>query len=117
LSAIGIKQAEQLRDYLQPASFTTSIDKVISSDLSRAFETAHIAAGHLGHPIETNQALRERCYGIYEGQDWSSLNAALADGNGINFRDPLQAIEKGEALHDFAGRISRAFEDLAQRYP
>lgn len=116
LSAVGIKQAEQLRDYLRSSSFTTPVDVVVSSDLSRAFETAHIAAAHFGHPIEANRELRERCYGIYEGQDWSSLNAGLADGSRVNFRDPRQAIEKGEALHIFDNRIAGAFQELARRY-
>lgn len=117
LSPVGIKQAEQLRDYLGSDSFTAPIDVVVSSNLSRAFETARIAATQFGHPVVASQALRERCYGIYEGQDWSSLNAGQADGSTINFRDPQQALEKGEALQEFANRISQAFEDLAQRYP
>ncbi|NYT62033.1 histidine phosphatase family protein [Alcaligenaceae bacterium] len=116
LSAVGARQAEQLRDYLQSSSFTAPVNVVVSSDLSRAFETARIAAGHFGHAIEANDALRERCYGIYEGQDWHSLNAEQA-GSQVNFRDPQQAIERGETLHDFAHRITQAFEDIARRYP
>ena len=116
LSPIGTKQAEQLGDYLRSPSFQIPVDVVVSSDLSRAFETARIAASHFGRPIEANQGLRERSYGIYQGQDWSTLNNMLADSQGVNFRDPQQHIEGGEALHSFHSRIVAAFEDLAQRY-
>ncbi len=113
LSPIGIKQAEQLGDYLRSPSFQTPIDIVASSDLSRAYETARIAASHFGLPIEGSRDLRERSYGIYEGQEWASLNDAQA---GVNFHDPRQDVEQGESLRDFSARIVKAFEALAQRY-
>lgn len=116
LSPVGIKQAEQLGDYLRSPSFDIRVDAVVGSDLSRAFETARIAASHFGHDIEPNPGLRERCYGIYQGQDWASLNIMLADSQGVNFRDPKQDIEEGEALHSFEHRVISTFEDLAKRH-
>lgn len=114
LSPVGLKQAERLGEYLRSTSFDVPIDVVVSSDLSRAFETARIAAGHFGHTIHADPELRERSYGIYEGQDWATLHGMLASG--VNFRDPQQAIEQGESLHSFEQRVSNAFQSLAQRY-
>lgn len=116
LSQVGIKQAEQLAEYLQSSAFAVSIDAVFSSDLNRAFETANIAAGHFGHPVHASQELRERCYGIYEGRDWATLNELRANNVGVDFRDPQQAVENGESLHSFGSRITTAFEALARQY-
>ncbi len=43
------------------------ITKIISSDLQRALVTATYIAEHLPAPLETDQRLRERCYGPIEG--------------------------------------------------
>jgi len=42
-------------------------DRLISSDLGRAMETAGIIAGHTGHTLAVDSALRERNYGALEG--------------------------------------------------
>ncbi|PLC51416.1 phosphoglycerate mutase [Pollutimonas subterranea] len=116
LSPVGIRQAEQLADYFQSPDFDVPIDAIVSSDLNRAFETARISAGHLGLPLHASPDLRERCYGIYEGRDWAMLDELRANGGGVDFRNPQQAVEKGESLHDFSARIGEAFEALAQQY-
>lgn len=115
LNSIGIKQAQRLAEHLRSASFDAPIDLVLSSDLARAAETARIAAVHLGFPVQVCAQLRERGFGIYEGQDWVALDG-LKGAHGLDFRDPDQLIEQGETLNAFQGRISAAFEDLAQRY-
>jgi probable phosphoglycerate mutase len=114
LSAVGVQQARQLGSYLRSPSFSAKIDLVVASDLVRAYETARDAAGHFNLPIERNAGLRERCYGVYEGQDWALLNGKHEGGLPVNFRDPDQAIEQGETLRVFSSRIAQAFEGLAQ---
>ncbi|MEO9180650.1 MAG: histidine phosphatase family protein, partial [Acidimicrobiales bacterium] len=44
-----------------------AFDEIISSDLQRAVETAHIIAEALGLSVSTSCALRERSFGAYEG--------------------------------------------------
>ena len=112
LNATGMEQAERLGQYLQSSSFNARIDTVVSSDLGRAYQTAVTAAGHLQLPIERNPQLRERCYGVYEGQDWANLKALGT----LDFRLPNQEVEQGETLPVFADRIIGAFNTLAQRY-
>lgn len=114
LSAVGVQQARQLGSYLRSPSFGAKIDLVVASDLTRAYDTARDAAGHFGLPIERHAGLRERCYGVYEGQDWALLNGKHEGGLPVNFRDPDQAIEQGETLRVFSSRIAQAFEGLAQ---
>jgi probable phosphoglycerate mutase len=43
------------------------LDAVISSDLQRALHTAEAVAGAHGLPVRTDPALRERCFGGFEG--------------------------------------------------
>lgn len=116
LSDIGIRQAEHLRTYLMSPSFGDRIDTIVSSDLCRAYDTAQIATAHYGLAIERHDGLRERCYGIYEGCDWASLNGPSGESVEVNFRDPEQAVDQGETLPQFYDRVIGAFETLAQRH-
>lgn len=117
LNTVGLEQASRVASHLQSADFDVDIDVVISSDLGRAYETARIAAAHLPLPIMRDKQLRERCYGIYEGRDWAMLEGEQVGSHYVNFRDPAQEVEDGETLPEFATRIARAFERLAQEHP
>lgn len=114
LSETGLLQARQLNAHLQTLE-TPRFQAVLSSDLSRAAETARLATGHLGLPVITREQLRERNYGVYQGMDWAALTEGLAT-QGINLRDPAQAVQDGESFQEFAQRIATAFEDLAREY-
>lgn len=110
LNTKGVRQAEQLALALHPPGFDVDVDVIISSDLSRAADTARIAAGHLGKPVETYASLRERNYGIYEGEDWARLEEI---GIQAALRTPDVPIEGGESLQAFNTRICEAFEHIA----
>ena len=71
LTARGRAQARAIGRRLTPMS----IDRLISSDLGRAMETARIIAGHTGHALEVDSALRERNYGALEGLTVSEIKA------------------------------------------
>lgn len=114
LSETGLKQAQQLNGHLR-ALESPHFHAVLSSDLSRAADTAHIATRHLGLPVITLEQLRERNYGIYQGMDWATLTEGLAT-QGINLRDPSQFVQDGESFEEFAQRITTAFEKLARQY-
>lgn len=115
LSETGQAQAEQLRAHLA-GGFPHPPQVIYSSDLRRAYDTAVAAASHYGLPIHRDPALRERNYGIYEGQDWALLNGADATRPAVNFRQLHQPIENGESLAQFAERIQQAFERIARQH-
>jgi len=114
LSEKGIQQAGQLATHLR-ALKAPEFKAVLSSDLCRAAETARIATAHLGLPVITDQKLRERNYGIYQGMDWAALTEGL-ETRGVNLRDPMQEIEQGESFAAFAERIATALETYAREY-
>src|SRR5699024_12581769 len=98
-------------------------DTVISRDLGRAKDTATIALQHTDLSITQDERLRERSYGIYEGEHWRQLMRPVEQNNGDsnestaspNLRDPNQEVPEGESLLQFQQRIVLASEDLAIR--
>ncbi len=70
LNETGRMQAEVIRDTLR----VRVIDRVVSSPLSRAYETARIIAAPHKIEVEQDSGLIERSYGVYEGQPSSSFN-------------------------------------------
>lgn len=69
LNAEGLRQA----DALAGALADERIDAVVASDLQRAMQTAQAVAGRHGLPLHTDAALRERCYGGFEGLLYSDI--------------------------------------------
>src|SRR5690606_24937790 len=90
LSDIGRQQAHRLAAHLR-ALQGPQFKAVLSSDLSRAAETARIATEHLGLPVLADERLRERNYGVYQGMDWAALTQDL-NTQGVNLRDPSQEV-------------------------
>jgi len=108
LSTRGRGDAQRLRDRIAGIAF----DRVISSPLHRAAETAAIIAP--GHTIETDPRLMEADYGDWEGQvtdvlakRWPDLRAAWMD-------DPARlGPPNGENGDAVAARASAFLRDLA----
>lgn len=70
LTAAGIRQAELVAERLADEPLAA----VYASDLSRAYVTAeHIAAKH-GLPVASVPALREICFGEWEGLTYDGIN-------------------------------------------
>lgn len=78
-----------------------AIDCVISSPLSRAYETAQIVAEEIGfpsHKIELNALLIERTYGDLEGTPWDT-ETHIGDEPGV---ETLAAVlKRAQKLYDY----------------
>lgn len=118
LNETGLSQALELGNSLRGEK----VDIIYSSDLKRAHKTAEIVSGILGiDRIETDQRLRERFLGKFEG--WKTED--VADYSGIPearrrlletdeaFADTLESIEPWES---FRSRIWQTFNELSQRH-
>lgn len=79
------------------------VREIVSSDLSRAYETAEIIAGHHGlSVIGRDEGLRERGFGPIEGQDRGQADHWAVDPEGA------------ERFEDFVRRVAASVDRLAR---
>lgn len=76
------------------------INRIVTSDLQRAVETAEIIAQQLNLPIEKYFELRERNWGIYE-------NGPRSERPGLE-----QTPEEGEGPEEYFGRVVQAIRKI-----
>ena len=90
LTKKGQEQAEKIAKELSHIHF----DEVFSSDLTRAKRTAEIITLERKLAIKTTQALREQCYGKYEGQPYKVIQKELKE-----LLDEYERLNDGEKWH------------------
>lgn len=69
LNAEGQRQADALGRALRDEA----LDAIVASDLRRALQTALALAQHRSLPVRADAALRERCYGGFEGMNYREI--------------------------------------------
>lgn len=113
LTERGEWQARQLGARLKTLTFTS----LYSSDLPRAHRTAQSIAEATGHPIVTDQRLRERHFGVFEGLTQNEMEARAPEAfQRFMSRDPQYAVPGGESPAAFFARCCAALEELAARH-
>jgi broad specificity phosphatase PhoE len=113
LNATGIEQAHAAATALA----ARPIGSVLSSDLSRARDTAAMIAAASGLEVVTDPALRERNYGIAEGRLSAELDAELDGGLDARWADPDFAFEGGESRRDAYLRLGTFLAGLLDSPP
>lgn len=114
LTARGLRQADLLAARLARESF----DRLVTSDLGRAFETARRVSGSTGHALQVDARLRERCFGRGEGLTYGELDHEYPESfSKVRETDPDYAIPGGESRRAFHERVCGAFEALAAEHP
>lgn len=84
------------------------LDRVVSSDLARAHDTARA----LGRPVETHRAWRELDVGAWEGLTGAEIAARFPDQLRALRTDATLPLGGGESWVDLAQRVGDAFERL-----
>ena len=98
------------------------VSAVISSDLQRAMQTAQAVAGHHGLPVQTDDGLRERCYGAFEGMLYTEVMArypreyALWQARDIDAVMP-RGEREAESFRQFYARSLQGISRWAARHP
>jgi broad specificity phosphatase PhoE len=108
LSAEGRSQAADVAETLRGHSFQW----IVTSDLTRARETAAIVDDALGLEIAVAPALRERCYGVYEGRPLSELPSSASGVHAGRVVDASARPEGGESLDDLYARCATFIDSL-----
>ena len=109
LDRVGLRQAATLADALRDEGLSA----VIASDLGRAWQTAQALAGPLGLPLSADPGLRERCFGVLEGQTRQQIDQQSPDlARRWHSREPDFAPEGAESLRVFYARTIAAVDRL-----
>ena len=114
LNDTGRWQAERLARALAARE---AIDVVYTSDLLRAWETARPVAEATGAPLHTDEGLRERGFGSFQGKTFTEIEAAMPDeARRWRQRDPFWAPPGGESLTAMRRRVIETLHALASRH-
>lgn len=83
--------------------------RILSSDLARAVETAELIAGAVPAPISLDRRLREQALGIFEGIDYDETFRAAA---ALDWSDPDLRVGGGESVRQVADRTAAALSRI-----
>lgn len=114
LNARGRRQVEQLAQALAHERF----DAVYASDLARAIDTARPLAAASGIAVTPEPRLRERAFGIFEGQVFTDIEQRWPEAaRRWRARDASFGPDGGgERLDDFYARCVACAHDLGARH-
>lgn len=95
-----------------------SIDAIVSSDLSRAYETALAVAQPHGLTVQVDNGLREREFGDFQGKTFAEIEAqhpeqALLWRKRVPDFSPLG----GESLLVFRQRVVKCLRSIVAQFP
>jgi probable phosphoglycerate mutase len=118
LNAEGERQAEALAAALAGERF----DAIVASDLQRARQTADAVAGRHGVQVRIDRALRERCYGGFEGLLYAQIEERFPAQFAAWQRRDIDAtlppgVNRGETFREFNGRVVAAILGWAAAHP
>ena len=90
------------------------IKAIYASDLLRAWDTALSISNATGLEVQTDEGLRERGFGVFEGKTFKDIEATWPEQSLLwRRRDPVFAPEGGESLTAFRQRILQTIDALA----
>lgn len=117
LNEEGERQAAALGEWLRDEP----LHAIVSSDLQRAQQTAQAIGQRQGVPVQIDAGLRERCYGAFEGLNYSDIGQhypeayASWQAREIDFVFP-PGERVGESTRQFQARTMSAILRHAQQY-
>lgn len=91
-------------------------DKIYSSPLIRAYETACLIRGHRNIPIIRDEQLRELCFGVNEGKNFEKLLEDESNSFHYFFKRPdlYRAPEQGETLEHICRRARKFMTEVVE---
>lgn len=113
LNEVGIFQARRLSGALK----RLQLERIVSSDLGRAHQTAKIATAGLGIPISLDSRLRESNMGVIEGLTYLEIDQKFGPDLIKRWRSGLPEDQEvkfpgGESGREVFERVSAVLHDL-----
>ncbi len=94
------------------------LSAIYSSDLLRAWDTAMSISVATGQALTTEEGLRERGFGLFEGKTFQEIEGKWPEQALLwRKREPHFAPEGGESLVAFRERITGVVDRLAAQHP
>lgn len=112
LSELGREQARLAGEQLGDLGIT----RILSSDLSRAFDTATIIGEQLGVDVEKDSRLRETHLGGWQGKSSAEVDQELPGARAKWRHDATWAPPGGESRLDVADRARPVIDELMDDY-
>lgn len=111
LTDMGRRQAKLASEYLKDYD----IDRVYSSDLDRAYETAQIIAEEHGINVEKDIGIREIDGGKWEQMMYADIRKTYPDEYGVWMNDLGNAVcVDGESVIDMAARVEKTIHRIVE---
>lgn len=107
LDETGKAQAQALGRAFQ----SVRVDRILSSDLMRARQTAQAIADATSAPIELRSALRERSFGEWEGMNYLEM-LSMADRMALEMDWHRVKSPSGESFGDVWERLGPVIEEI-----
>jgi alpha-ribazole phosphatase len=102
LNAAGVREAGRLADEIA----LLGIERIYSSDLRRASQTATAIAQRIGVDVAYLPALREIHFGLWEGLNWQEIEERFPEQAERWLREfPLHRAPGGESYAEFTARV------------
>lgn len=114
LTETGKMQAQKCAEYFR----SVKIDRIYTSDLIRAYETARPIGNAAGLPVIPEKALREIYAGEWEGVPFDVLNEKYAESYNV-WRSNIgcAVCDGGESVQAFSERIVACVTEICLRHP
>jgi probable phosphoglycerate mutase len=110
----GVAQARALGQRLARESFTA----LYSSDLGRALHTARMIAAMTGHEIVTDERLRERHLGVFQGLSGDEIKDKHPEEYRLHRTlGPEYVIPGGESVRQQVARNVDCLDEIALKHP
>jgi broad specificity phosphatase PhoE len=114
LTAAGVEQATALASWARQSD----VQRVVSSDLQRAMDSARPSADALGVPLETEARLREVRFGKAEGLTQEETERLLPEARAAYVRAPATSpFPDAEPGTEAAARALEAVWDITRQSP
>ncbi|WP_374674386.1 histidine phosphatase family protein [Ideonella sp.] len=109
----GRAQAQRLAEALADEG----LEAIVSSDLSRAHDTAQAVARRLGLPLVTDPGLRERHFGTFQGHTYAEVEQRWPEASARwKRREADFGAPGGETLQGFYDRVVEAVTRIASAH-
>lgn len=114
LTDLGRAQAQQLAAWAPSAN----LDAIVSSQLTRAVETARPAADACGLDLRVDARLAEVDFGVAEGRTRAEMRVDMADALEAHLTNPLErAFPGGENGLEVIERMAAAYREICAAHP